>query len=103
MSTHTIDTAMARRMVEASAISGAAIIGKPGGWSVMLKFGATEKPLGAQRTDRPRTWASLDTCMAYLREELKLVRVDTLDASNYSAAPTNKRRRQDVAERMKAA
>jgi hypothetical protein len=42
MSEHTIDTAMARRMVEASAILGASIIGVPGGWSVMLRLGQTE-------------------------------------------------------------
>ncbi len=50
----TIDTAIAKRMVEASAIRTAAIIGQPGGWSVLLKFGLTEKVLGVQRTDKPR-------------------------------------------------
>ena len=54
MSSHTIDTAMAKRMVEASAIRGASIIGQPGGWSVVLKLGMQEKPLGAQRSDKPR-------------------------------------------------
>ena len=38
VSTHTVDTAMARRLVEAMAIQGASIIGQPGGWSVMLKL-----------------------------------------------------------------
>lgn len=103
MSTHTIDTLMARQMVEAAAIRGAAIVGQPGGWSVMLKIGMTEKPLGTQRTDKPRTWRSLDTCMAYLREELKIVRVDGLDASNYSGAAVTRARRPDTAARMKAA
>jgi hypothetical protein len=103
MSHTTIDTAVARRMVEASAIRGAVIVGLQGGWGVMLKVGLTEKPLGTQRTDKPRTWTSLDTCMAYLRDELKIVHVDGLDASNYSAAPIHTRRRQDAAERMKAA
>jgi hypothetical protein len=103
MSHTTIDTAVARRMVEASAIRGAVIVGLQGGWGVRLKVGMTEKPLGTQRTDKPRTWTSLDTCMAYLRNELKIVRVDGLDASNYSAAPIHTRRRQDTAERMKAA
>ncbi|ATE60023.1 hypothetical protein [Thauera sinica] len=102
MSTHTIDTAMARRMVEAQAIRGASIIGQPGGWSIMLKMGMTEKPLGTQRTDKPRTWRSLDTCVAYLRNELHIVRVDMLDASNHSEADTG-RRRADTAERMKRA
>lgn len=103
MSTHTIDTAMARRMVEASAIRGASIIGLPGGWSVMLKLGMTEKPLGAQRTDKPRTWSSLDTCMNYLKNELHIVRVDMLDASNYSAGDVTKTARADSSERMKRA
>ena len=103
MSTHTIDTLLARRMVEAAAIRGASIIGQPGGWSVMLKLGMTETPLGTQRTDKPRTWRSLDTCMDYLRNELKIVRVDGIDASNYSATAINTPRRADAAKRMKAA
>ncbi len=103
MRTHTIDTAMARRMVEASAIRGATIIGQPGGWSVMLKVGMTEKPLGTQRTDKPRMWRSLDTCMAYLRSELRIVRVDMLDASNYSDSEVTRLSRKDSAERMKRA
>jgi hypothetical protein len=65
---NTIDTAIARRMVEASAMHvRASIIGQPGGWSVMLKFGMTEKVLGAQRTDHPRLWRSLDRCVDYLK------------------------------------
>jgi hypothetical protein len=101
MSAHTIDTAMARRMAEASAIRGASIIGLPGGWSVMLKLGMTEKPLGAQRTDKPRTWRSLDTCMDYLKNELHIVRIDMLDASNHSAGDVTRSARADSSERMK--
>ena len=103
MSTHTIDTGMARRMVEASAISGASIIGLPGGWSVMLRLGMAEKPLGTQRTDKPRTWRSLDTCMNYLKNELRIVRVDLLDASNHSVGGVTRSTRADSSERMKRA
>ena len=103
MSAHTIDTAMARRMVEASAIRGASIIGVPGGWSVMLKLGMSEKPLGTQRTDKPRTWRSLDTCMDYLKNELRIVRVDLLDASNHSTGDVTRSTRADSSERMKRA
>ena len=103
MSAHTIDTAMARRMVEASAIRGASIIGQPGGWSVMLKLGLQEILLGTQRTGKPRTWRSLDTCMEYLRTELHIIHVDGIDASNYSAPSTQTYRRGDAAERMKNA
>ncbi|MDP2828467.1 MAG: hypothetical protein Q8O37_07660 [Sulfuricellaceae bacterium] len=103
MSTHTIDTAMARRMVEACAIRGASIIGQPGGWSVMLKLGMSEKPLGVQRTDKLRTWRSLDTCMNYLKTELHIVRIDMLDASNHSAGDATQSARADSSERMKRA
>ena len=46
-STHAIDTAMARRMVEASAIRGSSMTDHPGGRSFMLKL-----KLGVQRTDK---------------------------------------------------
>ena len=101
MSAQTIDTAMARRMVEAGAIRGASIIGMPGGWSVMLKLGTSEKPLGSQRGDKPRMWRSLDTCMAYMLKDLRIARVDLLDASNYSEQVMSRATRADASLRMK--
>lgn len=106
MSIHTIDTAKAKRMVEAAAIGGASIIGQPGGWSVVLKLGLQEKPLGAQRSDKPRTWRSLDTCVAYLKNELHIVRFELLDATNHSKVAREgegKPRREDAAERLRQA
>lgn len=103
MATQTINTAIARRMAETDTIRGASIIGQPGGWSVMLKVGTQEKPLGTQRTDKPRTWATLDAAVDYLRRELGLVRFDLLDASNFSKTRTTKPRRQDASERLKKA
>lgn len=99
----TIDTATARRMADAGAIRGVAIIGQPTGWSVMLKVGMTEKPLGGQRTDKPRTWRSLDTLTEYLREDLHIMRVDGIDATHYGAGDVAKRSRPDAAARMKRA
>ena len=100
----TIDTPMARRLVEVAAIRGAAIIGQPGGWSVMLKVGMQETPLGTQRTDKPRTWRSLDSCVQYLRDELKIIKVDGIDASNYSAEAVHPTQRgKAAAERLRAA
>ena len=49
MTSQTVDTAMARRLVGAMAIQGASIIGQPGGWSVMLKLGKVEKPERSER------------------------------------------------------
>ena len=103
MSTHTIDTAMAKRMVEAAAIHGAAIIGQPGGWVVVLKLGTQEKPLGVQRSDKPRIWRSLDSCMDYLKNELDIARIDLLDATDYSDVPLAGKSRPDAAKRMRGA
>lgn len=104
MNIHTIDTAMAKRMVEASAIRGAAIIGQPGGWSVILKMGLQERPLGAQRSDKPRTWRSLDRAVAYLKNELHIARFDLLDATHFSAAePMAGKSRSDASDRLRNA
>jgi hypothetical protein len=101
MSSHTIDTAMAKQMVEASAIHGASIIGQPGGWSVILKLGVQEKPLGAQRSDKPRMWRSLDRCVDYLKKELHIARFELLDATNFSALAGKSR--EDASERLRNA
>ena len=100
---NTIDTAIARRMVEASAIRTAAIIGQPGGWSVMLKVGLIEKALGVQRTDKPRLWKSLDRCVEYLKTELHISRFDMLDATDHSAEPMNTSSKNNAAGRMREA
>jgi hypothetical protein len=103
MSNHTIDTAMAKRMIEASAIRGASIIGQPGGWSVVLKLGVQEKPLGAQRSDKPRMWRSLDRCVEYLKKELHIARFELLDATNYSDVALVGKIREDASERLRKA
>lgn len=103
MNTQTIDTAMAKRLVEASAISGASIIGQPGGWSVVLKLGALDKTLGAQRSDKPRMWRSLDRCVDYLKKELRIARFDLLDATHYSDAELTGTKRADASSRLRRA
>lgn len=99
----TIDTATARRMAEAGTIRGVSIVGQPGGWSVMLKTGIHEKPLGAQKTDKPRTWRSLDTLTEYLRKDLSIVRIDSVDATHHSSVDVHRSGRPDAAARMKRA
>lgn len=104
MNTLTIETAMAKRLVEASAIRSASIIGQPGGWSVVLKMGLQERPLGTQRSAAPRTWRSLDRAVAYLKNELHIVRFDLLDATNHSPGePLVGKSRVDAAERLRLA
>ena len=101
MANPTIDTAMAKRLVEAAAIRGATIIGQLGGWSVLLKLGNAEKSLCTQRTGKPRLWRSLDRCIEYMKQDLHIARFDLLDATNYSNATPGGRARADTAERMR--
>ncbi len=68
-----------------------------------MTIGITEKPLGTQRTDKPRTWRRLDIHMDYLKNELHIVRIDLLDASNHSAGDVIRSTRADSSERMKRA
>lgn len=99
----TIDTATARRMAEAGTIKGVSIVGQPGGWSVLVKTGALEKPLGGQKTDKPRTWRSLDTLTDYLRKDLSIVHIDGIDATHHVNADAQRSSRPDAAARMKRA
>lgn len=99
----TIDSTTARRMAEAGTIRGVSIIGQPGGWSVMLKTGLLEKPLGGTKADKPRTWRSLDTLTAYLRKDFSIVRIDEVDATHYSSADIHRPGRPDAAARLKHA
>lgn len=103
MHAQTIDTSMAKRMVEASAIHSASIIGQAGGWRVMLKLGVVEKPLGTQRTDQPRVWRSLDRCIEYLKSELHIVRFELLDATEHSNEAAEGVTRHDASIRMRHA
>ncbi len=103
MSNQTIDTAIAKRMVKGHMIRGASIIGASGGWSVVLKIGTEEMPLVTQRTDRPRLWSSLDSCVSYLKGELHIARFDLLDATHYNKAVIAGKVRKDTAERMRHA
>lgn len=98
-----IDTAEARDMMLAKAIRGAAIIGAPGGWSVLLMLGKTEKTLGTQRTNKPRQWISLDRCVKYLKQELGVARFDLLDATRHRPVPVGQGVRNDAADRLRRA
>lgn len=101
-SLQSIDTAMARRMVDASAIHGVSIIGQSGCWSVMLRLGRAQRPLSAQRSNELRTWRSLDRCVEFLKRELHISEFEYVDAREFNFGDGAKKR-VDASERMKAA
>lgn len=98
----TIDTRLAKQLHEACALRGVSIVGVAGGWSVLVKVGMSEKPLGTQRTGRVRQWRSLDTLIVYLRDELGITKIDGIDASGHNAAAVHQSR-PDVANKMRQA
>ena len=94
-----IDGKAVQSLVEAHAIRGAVVLGQPGGWAVLVRYGALERAVAAQRARKPRLWRNLATAAAFVRDELGVARfeVDTLDHE----PGADRRRRPDQAARMK--
>ncbi len=63
----TIDHVTLSRLVEANAVNGANIIGQPGGWGVVIKYGMTERALAAKR-GTVRIFRKFETLVGYLKE-----------------------------------
>ena len=95
----TIDGRAVQSLVEAQAIRGAVVLGQPGGWNVLVRYGTLERAVAAQRARKPRLWRNLATAAAFVREELGIARfeVDALNHEPDAAA----RKRPDQSERMK--
>ena len=93
---NTIDHSTLEHLVEAGAVRGASIIGQPGGWSVVVQYGAVERALAAKR-GAVRVFRKFETLVAYL---LGLgISAYRVDASAYDAAAP-KAGRADAAQRM---
>lgn len=94
-----IDGKAVRTLVEAQAIRGATILGQAGGWTVLVRYGATERVIAAQRARHPRLWRNLNTAVAYVRDELGVPRFE-VDTAAYDPASIG-RKRPDQAERLR--
>lgn len=101
MTPETIDHSTLSRLVEAGAVRGAHILGQPGGWAVLVKYGLHERPLAAQRSGQVRIFRKFETLVSYLRE-IGIARFD-VDAANYDAAVLKSAQRPDRAEAMRQA
>jgi hypothetical protein len=95
----TIDGKAVQSLVEARAIRGATVLGQPGGWVVLVRYGALERAVSAQRARKPRLWRNLATAATFVREELGVTRFE-VDALNHEPDAV-RRRRPDQAARMK--
>lgn len=81
MATETIVHTILHRLVEAGSVRAARVVGTPGGWTLTVKFGVTERPLAAH-SPAP-VIQKAETLVSYL-ENVGIAQFE-VDASNYIA------------------
>jgi hypothetical protein len=94
-----IDGKAVKSLVEAHAIHGAVVLGQPGGFAILVKYGANERGIAAQRSRRMRIWRNLNTAAAYVRDELGVPRFE-IDMAEHDPDALE-RKRPDTAERLR--
>ncbi|NHZ90469.1 hypothetical protein F2P45_15785 [Massilia sp. CCM 8733] len=99
MTQETIDHATLAKLTEANGVQGARIIGQPGGWGIVIKSGATERALTAQRSRQARLFRKFETLVGYLKG-VGIVNFD-VDATNWNADTLANRQRPDTSAAMK--
>ncbi|CDY78042.1 Prevent host death protein, Phd antitoxin [Caballeronia glathei] len=99
MSTETITHDSVTRLVEAGAIRAAQVVGQPGGWGVIFKYGTLERPLAAQRGN-VRVFRRFEAIVAYLRD-MGIVHFE-VDAADYDPHAPASARSESNAERARA-
>ncbi len=92
----TIDHVTLQHLVEAGAVREIEVVGQPGGWGIIIKYGMMERTLAARR-GAARVFSRFETLVNYL----KSVGISkfNVNAGNYD--PAERRSRPDSAERMK--
>lgn len=68
MAQEMIDHAVLTRLIDAGVVSGASVIAKQGGWTIMIKYGASEAVLMAQRSGKVRVFKRFETLAGYLKD-----------------------------------
>ncbi|NKL12204.1 hypothetical protein GFL78_09415 [Rhizobium leguminosarum bv. viciae] len=91
MTAETIDHSTLSRLVEAGAVEAAHVVGRPGGWSVVIRYGKAERPLAAQRSRQVRVFKRIDTLVSYLRD-VGISKFD-VDAVDYAPATASRSER----------
>lgn len=95
----TIDGKAVKNLATAHALNGAVVFGQPGGFAVLVKYGANERAVAAQRSQRMRIWRNLNTAAAYIRDELGIARFE-IDMTEHDPEAVE-RKRPDTAERQR--
>lgn len=98
-SPETIDGKAVKTLASAHALKGAVVLGQPGGFAVLVRYGANERAVAAQRSRRVRIWRNLNSAAAFVRDELGLARFE-IDMTGYDPSAVE-RKRPDTAERQR--
>lgn len=101
MITETIDHATFTKLAEAGAVRSAHVVGQPGGWGIVVKYGMTEAALAAQRSQQVRIFRKFETLVGYLKG-VGIVHFD-VDAVNFDADGLPTRTRPDTTATLKKA
>ncbi|NHB93694.1 hypothetical protein [Photorhabdus cinerea] len=101
MVTETIDHSTLNRLIEAGAVNSVHVVGHNDGWTLMVKYGAVERPLIAQRSRQVRLFKRLETLVTYLKD-IGIAQFN-VDAANYNLDTPTKTARPDRAEALKRA
>ena len=101
MTTETIDHRTLTELVGAQAVRAAHVVGQPGGWSIVVKYGMSERAVAASRSRQVRVFKKFETLVGYLKD-MGLHRFD-VDAAGYDAESVTTYRRPDASEALRRA
>ena len=101
MATSVIDHGMLTRLVEAGSIRSTHVVGRHGGWTVVVNYGNSESPLVAQRSHAVRIWRRFETLATYLRD-VGILKFD-VDATDFDPESPSPNRRPDRSDAMRRA
>lgn len=97
----TIDHHTLSRLVEANAVLGTHIVARPGGWGVIVRYGAAESSLAATRSKEVRVFRRLETLVGYLKD-VGISRFE-VDVANFDAVAEKGYNRPDASATLKQA
>jgi hypothetical protein len=99
MMAETIDHTTLSKLAEAGLVRSAHVVGQDGGWGITVKYGANERALAAQRSQKVRIFRKLETLVEYLKG-IGILRFE-VDTVNYAPRSVTATKRADRAAAMK--
>lgn len=96
----TIDHSTLSKLIEAGSIRDAEVIGQPGGWSVVVNYGMSQRALAARR-GQVRLFRNFETLAEYLKG-MGYVKL-TVNTADFDRTLPKSRTRPDAAEHLRQA